>query len=86
MDIILIVLGSVMTRKFTNVIYFLFFSYIVTGSEDKKVYIYETRTGKLEKILETHPSVVHLVGATQTSPHFIVSSSIENVRILIEII
>lgn len=55
--------------------------YIVTGSEDKKAYIYNTLSGKLEKVLDDHPSVVHLVSASQNSANTIVTSSIENVFI-----
>lgn len=57
--------------------------YIVTGSEDKKAYIYNTLSGKLEKVLDDHPSVVHLVSASQNSANTIVTSSIENVYFLI---
>eukprot|EP01114_Cavostelium_apophysatum_P021355 TRINITY_DN7431_c0_g1_i1.p1 TRINITY_DN7431_c0_g1~~TRINITY_DN7431_c0_g1_i1.p1 ORF type:complete len:495 (-),score=65.33 TRINITY_DN7431_c0_g1_i1:40-1524(-) len=51
---------------------------IITGSEDKKVYIYDTRTGNVEKTLDDHPSVVHLVHSSDQMPLTIVSSTIEN--------
>lgn len=53
--------------------------YIITGSEDKCIYIYETQTGKLRKKLKGHPSVVHLLYADQQNSKLL-SSCIENVR------
>jgi WD40 repeat protein len=58
-------------------------SHIITGSEDKKVYIYDTISGSVSKVLSGHSSVVHLVHYSQMFPLTIVSSSIDNVCILI---
>jgi len=65
-----------------------FFNYeknIVTGSEDKTMVIYNTDTGKVAKVLKGfHPSVVHLVAScADNHPMKLVSSSIENVNIIV---
>jgi WD40 repeat protein len=53
---------------------------IITGSEDKKVYIYDINTGKVLKTLGGHNSVVHLVHCRDKSvnPFRFVSSSIDS--------
>lgn len=53
---------------------------IITGSEDKKVYIYDSYDGKLLKTLDGHTSVVHLVSVQDESiePFRVVTSSIDS--------
>jgi WD40 repeat protein len=57
--------------------------YVLTGSEDKFVYVYDTMTGELIKTLQGHTSVVHLVHAVETSPEpiQIASCSIESSQV-----
>jgi WD40 repeat protein len=50
---------------------------IITGSEDKKVYIYCTETAEVVKTLSGHSNVVHLVDVQHSSS--VVSSTIDNV-------
>jgi len=57
--------------------------HIVTGSEDKKVYIYEAVSGEVVKVLDGHPSVVHLVNCSEQDQLSILTSSIENCSILV---
>ena len=35
--------------------------YILTGSEDSSIYIYNTNSGKIEKKIHTKSKIVHLV-------------------------
>ncbi|KAL9657260.1 hypothetical protein ABK040_011481 [Willaertia magna] len=54
-------------------------NYVMTGSEDNKIYIYETFSGKLVNVLEGHESVVHLL--LNLNERDIISNSIESSRI-----
>jgi len=56
---------------------------VITGSEDKKIYIYDINSGNVIKILEGHPSVVHLIHCTDQDPLKFVSSSIESCSTLV---
>lgn len=58
---------------------------ILLGSEDKKIYIYDTQSGELVKELENPhflQTVVHLVQPINSTEMSLVSASIDNVRIL----
>lgn len=57
--------------------------YILTGSEDKKAYIYNIETGDA-KVLEGHSSVVHLVHGTNSSPEpfRIATCSVESSKVV----
>jgi len=54
------------------------------GSEDKKIYIYDTSSGELVRELENphfNQTVVHLVQPLNSTDITLVSASIDNVRI-----
>jgi COMPASS component SWD3 len=64
--------------------FFNFEKNVVTGSEDKKIFIYDTQSGELVKELENPhftQTVVHLVQPINSSEVTLVSSSIDNTRI-----
>ena len=59
--------------------------YLVTGSEDKFIYMYDMHTGDIVQKLQGHPSVVHLVhgctggsGTNANDPLMFVSSCIQD--------
>ena len=54
---------------------------IITGSEDRIIYIYDIKTNKVAKRLEGHSSVIHLLNCTEQLPLTIISSSIDSCSI-----
>lgn len=61
----------------------IFYWYEFSGSEDKKIYIYDLFSGKVIRTLDDHPSVVHLVHCSDADPLSLVSSSVQNVILML---
>ncbi|KAG2374516.1 hypothetical protein C9374_010800 [Naegleria lovaniensis] len=53
--------------------------YVLTGSEDNKIYIYDTWSGKLVRTLSGHEGVIHLL--MNLDDYRIISNSIESSRL-----